>query len=147
MGKQIKYFVNALLLVAFVGLMTSCGTLLYPERRGQKNGQLDGIVVMLDFIGCIFFILPGVAAFFVDFTTGAIYLPPPTHSSTSGTSINSLVKIKVDRRDLNRRGIEQIVSSYTGRPVNISDERMQVNHIKSTEDLRVAMASISAFSK
>ncbi|MDD4870848.1 MAG: polyribonucleotide nucleotidyltransferase [Kiritimatiellae bacterium] len=144
MKKLIKHFVGILLLVALVGCMTSCGTIIYPERRGQKTGHLDGVVVLLDGIGCLFFILPGVAAFIVDFQTGAIYLPPG-HSRTLDTSGNNFVKVSVNRRDLNRRGIERVVSSYMGRPINISDERMQVNQVKSSEDLRVAIASVSGF--
>jgi hypothetical protein len=55
--------------------LVACGTLIYPERRGQKAGELDPVIVVLDAIGLIFFIIPGVAAFIIDFDTGAIYLP------------------------------------------------------------------------
>src|SRR5215472_17337813 len=62
---------------------TSCGTILYPERRGQPRGPLDPGVVVLDAIGLLFFIIPGVIAFAVDFSTGAIYLPPPAYMPMS----------------------------------------------------------------
>lgn len=55
--------------------IAACGTLLYPERRGQKTGQIDAGVAILDAVGLVFFIVPGLIALAVDFATGAIYLP------------------------------------------------------------------------
>ncbi|MBK1789810.1 polyribonucleotide nucleotidyltransferase [Persicirhabdus sediminis] len=64
------------ILTAAVALQAvSCGTIIHPERRGQKSGQLDPAVVALDAVGLLFFFIPGVVAFAVDFSTGAIYLP------------------------------------------------------------------------
>lgn len=61
-------------LVALAGQL-SCGTIIYPERRGQKGGRIDPAVVIMDGIGCLLFLIPGLVAFAVDFGTGAIYLP------------------------------------------------------------------------
>lgn len=55
--------------------LAACGTLIYPERRGQTGGKLDIGVVALDALGLLFWFVPGVIAFGVDFITGAIYLP------------------------------------------------------------------------
>jgi hypothetical protein len=55
---------------------SGCGTLIYPERRGQPKGQLDWGIVALDGLGLLLFLVPGLIAFAVDFGTGAIYLPP-----------------------------------------------------------------------
>jgi hypothetical protein len=52
-----------------------CGTILYPERRGQRSGRIDPAVAVMDGIGCLLFLIPGLVAFAVDFGTGAIYLP------------------------------------------------------------------------
>lgn len=55
-----------------------CGTLLHTERCGRPNGgRIDWKVVALDGLGLILFFVPGVIAFVVDFSTGAIYLPEP----------------------------------------------------------------------
>ena len=56
--------------------LTSCGTLIFQQRHGQSPGKIDPNIVLLDGIGLIFFIVPGLVAYAVDFTTGAIYLPP-----------------------------------------------------------------------
>ena len=55
--------------------LTGCGTLLYPERKGQGRGRLDPSIVMLDGIGLLLFLIPGIIAFAVDFGNDTIYLP------------------------------------------------------------------------
>jgi hypothetical protein len=53
-----------------------CGTLLHSERCGRPHGgRIDWKVAALDGLGLILFFVPGVIAFVVDFSTGAIYLP------------------------------------------------------------------------
>jgi hypothetical protein len=69
--RTLQWSLVALLLLQFTG----CGTILYPERRGQSAGKLDAVVVILDAVGLFFFFVPGVIAFAVDFSTGAVYLP------------------------------------------------------------------------
>ena len=57
-------------------LPPSCATIFFPERQGQKDGKVDPNILILDGIGLLFFIIPGLIAYGVDFATGAIYLPP-----------------------------------------------------------------------
>src|SRR5699024_221691 len=52
-----------------------CGTIIYPERRGQASCKIDPAVVIMDGIGLLFWAIPGLVAFAVDFATGAIYSP------------------------------------------------------------------------
>jgi hypothetical protein len=109
---------------------TSCGTLLYPERRGQPRGVIDSGVVLLDAIGLIFFVVPGLVAFAVDFSTGAIYFPPPPNGPSPSYAPmtqnefrrEDLVKVQVPKEELSRAKIEQ-VALETGRfrPAEISD--------------------------
>jgi len=54
---------------------SACGYFLYPERRGQPKGEIDLPVLIMDCAGLLLFIIPGVAALAVDFSSGAIYLP------------------------------------------------------------------------
>lgn len=65
----------SLALVAALLNTAACGYLIYPERQGSRGDRVDGTVVALDAIGLLFFILPGVIAFAVDFSTGCIYMP------------------------------------------------------------------------
>lgn len=55
--------------------LSACGTILYPERKGQIDGEIDSTVLILDGIGLLLFLVPGVIAFAVDFSNGTIYLP------------------------------------------------------------------------
>lgn len=69
-----KLLISALATTLLMQL-TACGTILHPERKGQKSGQIDPAIAIFDGIGLLFFFLPGVIAFAVDFSNGTIYLP------------------------------------------------------------------------
>jgi hypothetical protein len=71
----------ALILIATLVVQSvSCGTIIHPERWGQpRTGPLDPSIVVLDGLGVLLFVIPGVVAFIVDFSTGAIYLPGPAY--------------------------------------------------------------------
>ena len=69
-----KRALTSVLLATF--LVSSCATILFPERRGQPHGKLDPNALVMDAGMLIFWIVPGVVAFLVDYATGAIYLPP-----------------------------------------------------------------------
>ena len=66
----------ATLMVSSLLLTSGCGYLLYPERQGLKGGRIDPVIAVLDAAGLIFWIVPGVVAFAVDFSNGTIYIPP-----------------------------------------------------------------------
>jgi len=115
-----------LTLAAAIALMpTACGTLLYPERRGQPRGTIDPGVLLLDAVGLIFFVVPGLVAFAVDFATGAIYFPPPAYGpppsygpvTQNPIRREDLVKVQVPKEELTQAKIEQVVSQQTGKPV------------------------------
>jgi hypothetical protein len=126
--KSISVLLCALLLLE----LASCGTLLYPERRDQKPGQIDVAVVLLDAIGLFFFIIPGVIAFAVDFSTGAIYLPSSgKHSRKEASAQNGVHKdalriVKVDPKRLNGDTITRIVGEQTGYPIRLDDTHLIV---------------------
>ncbi|NND72032.1 MAG: hypothetical protein HKN43_10675 [Rhodothermales bacterium] len=72
-------------LLAFTMLtQAGCGTLLHPERSGNKGGRIDPAIAILDGIGVLFYVIPGLIAFAVDFSNGTIYLPHSASSANSG---------------------------------------------------------------
>ncbi|HDZ56728.1 MAG TPA: polyribonucleotide nucleotidyltransferase [Pseudomonas xinjiangensis] len=77
---RLKPLASVILSAALVTQLTACGTLFYPERRGQINGEIDSAVAVLNAIGLLFYLVPGIVAFAVDFATGAIYLPDRNYS-------------------------------------------------------------------
>jgi hypothetical protein len=73
---QIRRRIAVILTVALAIESASCGTLIHPERCGRPHsGALDTSIVVLDGLGVLVFLVPGVVAFIVDFSTGAIWLP------------------------------------------------------------------------
>lgn len=103
----------AMLLVATTIQLSGCGTLLYPERRGQSSGQIDPAVAILNGVGVIVFIIPGLIAFAIDFATGAIYLPSAKKSKTTTLS-DELRIINVNAARLSAQEIDAIVERETG---------------------------------
>ena len=99
-----------------------CGTIMYPERRGQPSGQLDWGVVLLDGIGLILFFIPGLIAFAVDFATGAIYLPPrEEYQLSSGKRPVELRRVAVERAQLSPERIAQMVSAESGQEITLAE--------------------------
>jgi hypothetical protein len=81
--------------------LTACGMILHPERKGQKGGQIDPAIAIFDGIGLLFFFLPGVIAFAVDFSNGTIYLPGGRQSSLSDEELQRVAPHgKLDEKSL-----------------------------------------------
>lgn len=137
LGKHpIRSLLNESLSLGLCGLLlfqlAACGTLLYPERRDQKGGQVDVAVVLMDAIGLIFFIIPGVIAFAVDFSTGAIYLPSSSRHSRNSQRAqyrgkrNALSILRIDPKNLDPITLSRIVTEQTGVPFRLDDPRLRV---------------------
>jgi hypothetical protein len=62
-----------------------------------------------------------VIAFAVDFSTGAIYLPPnPSYGVDSRSKKNqSLVSVQVPHKELTQERLEQVASKHAGRDVRL----------------------------
>jgi hypothetical protein len=112
-------------LLGLVGIVTpGCGTLLYPARKGQPAGRLDWGVVALDAVGLLFFFVPGVIAFAVDFNNGTIYLPPeqtwgPPQAASDRTQKSPLTPIVASPQQLTPQVIEQALAQHTGRDIRL----------------------------
>ena len=133
-----KWMKNGILMVAMAGIMlldTSCGTLLHPERKGQVSGRIDPGIAVLDGIGLLFFIVPGVIAFAVDFTNGTIYLPPGEASLQNvPDDLADMVAVRVDKRELTKSHIERLVREHTGRDIDLSSPNVVVTRIDGVGD-------------
>ena len=67
--------INKIIIAILLIFVTSCGTILkYDNRNEPKTSEIDYGVVFLDALGLFVFVVPGVIAFIVDFSTEAIYL-------------------------------------------------------------------------
>ncbi len=122
---------RALVCFVLIAQLTGCGTLIHPERRGQKSGRIDPAIAILDGIGLLFFIIPGLIAFAIDFSTGTIYLP--------GTARLA----KFDPKRATAATLEGIVQKETGYRVKLNQADMQVSRLESLEDMGKRFAEIA----
>ncbi|MWV15487.1 polyribonucleotide nucleotidyltransferase [Pseudomonas sp. L-22-4S-12] len=72
--------IGGVLLASLFSQLTACGSIFFPDRRGQIEGRIDPVVAGLNAVGILFYVIPGLIAFGVDFATGAIYLPNDQYS-------------------------------------------------------------------
>jgi hypothetical protein len=143
-----KILVNTLRLTvcaAFTLQLMGCGTLMYPERRGQRGGRLDVGVVVLDGIGLLFFLIPGVIAFCVDFSNGTIYLPE--HRMMTSLNIKDFREIKFDPKHTSMAMLEKIIKDQTGQEVKLDQENVQVAKLSSVKDMLVQFAKVQPETK
>jgi len=71
-----KKLASILLAVFLVVPFSGCGTIFFSQRQNKEHSKdLDTNIIILDAVGLLFWVAPGVVAYIVDFCTGAIYLP------------------------------------------------------------------------
>lgn len=128
-----------LLCSVFIIQSTGCGTILYPERKGQRAGQIDVGVALLNGIGLLFFIIPGVIAYAVDFNNGTIYLPGTSQSSLNQTEIKS---IRFDPKHTSLAKIEQLVKNQTGYNTVQSQATVIIARLKSPDNMNARIEHI-----
>ncbi len=124
--KPVTKYLALFIAVLFLLQTAGCGSLLYPERRGQKAGRIDPGVAILDGLGLLVFIIPGVIAFAVDFSTGAIYLPGGKSKSARGLEHGEVAVINMNPDDLNLAKLDEILLDYTGEEVNFDSNTVLV---------------------
>lgn len=115
--------IGSALVVSLLAQLTACGSIFYPERRGQiqGSGRMDPAIVVLDAVGLLFYIIPGVIAFAVDFATGAIYLPSGKQAQIDPQKLQPAVKADgtVDNAKL-----QAIIQTELGRTLPLDDPRL-----------------------
>ncbi len=121
--------------LALIFSLCSCGYFLYPERRGQTEGRVDPAIMVVDCVLLVFFLVPGVIALAVDFSSGAIYLP----KGSAG-----LQKIDADKERLHDTAyIEGLIKKHSGLKVEL-DDSMQVTSFSLT-DLNERLGHLNAY--
>jgi len=129
--KNLTKFLNLLVTLLVSVQLVSCGTILYPERRNQKAGRIDVGVALLDGFWLLVGIIPGVIAFAVDFSSGAIYLPAGSAKNDDG----EYRVVRFDPKTTSQEGVEEIISRETGQTVSFDDRRLELTKVKSADEL------------
>jgi hypothetical protein len=138
--KNLTKTLYVLVCAVFIFQSVGCGTLMYPERRGQRGGRIDAGVAVLDGVGLLFFLIPGVIAYAVDFSNGTIYLRGG--SFRSSLDIKNIKQVKFDPKHTTLAGIERIIREQTGYVVKFDQSNMRIVKLKSTKDMMVQFAQV-----
>jgi hypothetical protein len=122
--------------------ITSCGTILHPERKGQKSGNIDTTIAILDGVGLLIGIIPGVIAFAVDFSNGTIYLLPGDGkgSSIKPIDLDKMIAVKTGKMKLTEDDKESVIKEYTGKTVDISSPDVVFKRFDEINDKEFSVA-------
>lgn len=123
--------IGGLLVATLLTQLSACGTLFFPDRRGQIEGRIDPVVAGLNAIGILFYVIPGLIAFGIDFATGAIYLPGGLTSQVDPQDLQNVVDAdgKIDTAKL-----KALIEMKTGHSLPLDDPRL-IQHSGSVEQL------------
>lgn len=138
MSKTLVNTLRIFVCASFTMQLMGCGTLMYPERRGQRGDRIDVGVAVLDGIGLLFGILPGVIAFAVDFSNGTIYLPQ--RMRTGFLDFKNIKEVKFDPKNTSLASIERIIKDKTGCEVKFDQDNIRLSKLKSLNDMMVHFA-------
>ncbi len=122
---KLKKIVAGMAVMGLLANVSGCGVLLYPERQGQTGGNLDVAIVLLDGIGLLFFVVPGLVAFGVDFYQGTIYLPG---GRAGAFTDNDLRTVKIEGK-VSEESIEAAILEHTGQVIDLSANNIQAQRI------------------
>ena len=133
-----KVITSLLAMTLFLNV-AGCGYIMHPDRRGQTGGNLDPAVVLMDGIGLLLFVVPGVIAFVVDFSSGAIYYPGGRRSVQGGTN---MPQVRLDAKHPTTAMIERMVLEQTGVEVTLDREHVTVIRLESLDEVGTRLAAV-----
>ena len=124
--------IGGVLVATLLTQLTACGSIFYPDRRGQIDGKIDPAIAVLDAVGLLFYVIPGLIAFAVDFTTGAIYFEP-------GKTAQQVAPEKLQQAigadgQVDNAKLQTILQTELGRSFPLDDPRL-IQHKGSAQQL------------
>ncbi|MBP9855211.1 MAG: hypothetical protein KBD53_10145 [Candidatus Omnitrophica bacterium] len=129
--------------IALIGLvaiqLAACGTILYPERRNQTAGRIDVGVALMDGFWLLVGIIPGIIAFAVDFSTGAIYIPKGIASDSNESKYRI---VRFDPKNTSQSELEALISQETGKKFHFSDDAYTLTRVQSEEEMIQSLQSL-----
>ena len=139
MLKKLMKTLYVLILAVLIVQLAGCGTLMYPERRGQKGGRIDAGVAVMDGLCLLLFIIPGIIAYAVDFSNGTIYLPGTSRGSLD---LKDIKQVKFDPKHYTNATIEKIIKEETGYAVKLNQDNVKIYRLKSLDDMMMRFAEV-----
>lgn len=124
-----RIIISALIFTVLIN--TSCGTVFYPERKGQINGSIDPKVAAGNALALLFFIIPGVIAFAVDFSNGTIYLPG-TSADIEDLNSSKLKTVKAEKK-IDNEYLEEVIKTELDLEVDLKSNDLIIREFKLSE--------------
>ncbi|RLS39125.1 MAG: hypothetical protein DWH81_08950 [Planctomycetota bacterium] len=122
---------QSLLALCVPAALTGCGTLLYPERRGQgRGGRVDWTVAGMDAIGLVLFFIPGVIAFGVDYYNGTLFYPESEGRAAAGR----LKRVPLPGSHPSKEQIAQAISAASGKQITLQDGTFVTQSLNTLDD-------------
>ena len=113
--------IGGAVVAALLTQLSACGSIFYPDRRGQIDGKIDPAIAALNAFGLLFYIIPGVIAFAVDFATGAIYYAPGEHAQIDPQKLQPAMNPDGSVDNLK---LQAIIEAELGRTLPLDDPRL-----------------------
>lgn len=136
--KFMKRRLSAFVLSGCLVLSSGCGVLLYPERQGQSDGKIDPVVALLDGMGLLLYVIPGLVAFAVDFHQGTIYLPGDGLSDAEDVNLDDARQVKIEG-PVDQESVEKAILEATGKTVDLGARNVQVINLQeNTSQVQIA---------
>ena len=143
MKRQLLRVVRALVAVVLIFQLLACGYFMYPERRGQKPvGRIDPAIAVLDALGLLLFIIPGVIAFAVDITNGTLYFPAGRQHSSVSIETGHIRMVRINPSELNETMIREMVEKQTGLPLGPDLKNVEVYELDRSENIEARLIEL-----
>jgi len=124
-------FIGGVVVATLLTQLTACGSIFYPDRRGQIDGKIDPAIAVLDAVGLLFYVIPGLIAFAVDFASGAIYYAPGEHAQIDPQKLRPAINADGSVDNLK---LQAIIETELGRTLPLNDPRL-IQHRGSVQQL------------
>lgn len=117
---------------------SGCGTLLHQERVGQCRGGIDDLdwtVVGMNSIGLIFFFVPGVIAFAIDYYNGSLFYPTDCAPRTFSSEPQPLEQVTLPPGSPQQalQAAEVRLSLALGRPLDLNPSELVTRELTSID--------------
>jgi hypothetical protein len=113
-----------------LAIQLGCGTLLYPERHGSRGGRVDPGVIVMDGVLLIFFVVPGLVAYAIDFYTGSVYV---SGSKSAGV-------YRVNPATLRPEQIDEMVRAHSDAALPLDRDRLVQFELPRDESPQVTLS-------
>jgi len=139
MPQKAKSILAAVVIAVFGFQTTSCGYILHPERKGQRGGRIDPAIAVLDGVGLLLFLIPGIVAFVIDFHYGTIYLPGGKRAEAGTMEGDDTMRVVKIEGEITPETVQAVLARETGSEVDLDKAQIRLARAGTTEDIQTLL--------